>query len=90
MNKENIITIKSSIEIIFKDPHLCNISYNSFSPEFKKLQTKRSKVSMEIINHNSLIFRIESKDFTALRASISEIVNFGRIIENTLKITDTS
>ena len=90
MNKGNIFTIKSSIEIIFKDPQLCDISYDSFSPEFKKLQTNRSKVSMEIVNHNSLLFRVESKDFTALRASISEIVNFGRIIENTLKITDTS
>ena len=90
MNKGNIFTIKSSIEIIFKDPHLCDISYNSFSPEFKKLQTKRSKVLMEKISRSSLIFHIESKDFTALRASISEIVNFGRIIENTLKITDIS
>ena len=90
MTKENNFAIKSKIEITFKDPHLCDISYNSFSPEMKKLQTKRSKVLMEKSNNHSLIFRFECKDFTAFRATISEIVNFGRIIENTLKITDIS
>ena len=68
MIKENHFTIKSIIEIIFKDPHLCDISYKSFSPEFKKLQTKRSEVLMEKRNRNSLVFHIESKDFTAFKA----------------------
>jgi tRNA threonylcarbamoyladenosine modification (KEOPS) complex Pcc1 subunit len=90
MTKEDFFTIKSIIEILFKDPHLRDISYDSFSPEFKKLQTKRSKVLMEKTNSYSLIFHIESKDFTAFRATISEIINFGRIFENTLKITDIS
>lgn len=90
MNQNNFFVIKATIEIVFKNPHLCNISYNSFSPEFKRLQTKRSSVSMEKNSNNSLLFQIESQDITAFRATLNEIISFGKIIDNTLKIIDNS
>ncbi len=90
MNPTNYFTIKATIEIIFKNPQLCDISYNSFSPEFKRLQTKRSVVLMEKKSNNSLSFQIESQDITAFRATLNEIISFGKIIDNTLKITDNS
>lgn len=90
MNPTNHFTIKATIEIIFKNPQLRDISYNSFSPEFKRLQTKRSVVLMEKKSNNSLSFQIESQDITAFRATLNEIISFGKIIDNTLKITDNS
>jgi len=90
MNPTNYFTIKATIEIIFKTPQLRDISYNSFSPEFKRLQTKRSIVLMEKNSNNSLSFQIESQDITAFRATLNEIISFGKIIDNTLKITDNS
>ncbi|MFX0042652.1 MAG: KEOPS complex subunit Pcc1 [Candidatus Hodarchaeota archaeon] len=90
MNLTNYFIIKATIEIKFKNPQLRDISYNSFLPEFTKLQTKRSVVLMEKKNDNSLSFQIESQDITAFRATINEIISFGKIIDNTLKITDNS
>ena len=90
MNHKSFLSIKSTIELIFNDPSSRDISYNSFIPEIKKLQTKRSILSIEKKNINSLFFKIESNDITAFRASINEITSFGKIIENTLKITNTS
>jgi tRNA threonylcarbamoyladenosine modification (KEOPS) complex Pcc1 subunit len=87
MNKKNFYTIKSSIELKFKNPELCKISYNSFSPEINRRRATRSKISMEKVE-NSLLFYIESSDITAFRASIGEIINFGKIIDNTVQISE--
>jgi tRNA threonylcarbamoyladenosine modification (KEOPS) complex Pcc1 subunit len=38
----------------------------------------------------SLIFQINSNDITAFRASINEIISFGKVIDNTLKIVENS
>ncbi|MFX0181248.1 MAG: KEOPS complex subunit Pcc1, partial [Candidatus Hodarchaeota archaeon] len=78
--------IKSTIEFNFKNSHLCEISYNSFLPELNVKKSKRSKILMEK-KDSSLIFKIESKDITAFRATINEIIGFGKIIDNTLRIT---
>jgi tRNA threonylcarbamoyladenosine modification (KEOPS) complex Pcc1 subunit len=61
------------------------MAYNSYLPEIKKLNTKRSKVSMEKSN-NLLLFDIECTDITAFRATISDIVSLGKIIESTKKL----
>ncbi len=89
MVKDNYLTIKSTLEFQFTSPELCNYSYNSLLPEFKNQKLKRSTISI-IKEENSLIFSIESKDITAFRASINEIISFGKIIENSLKIIDKS
>ncbi|NHJ20564.1 MAG: hypothetical protein EAX91_06460 [Candidatus Lokiarchaeota archaeon] len=89
MEKNTSFKIKSTIEILFKNPDLCNISYNSFLPEFNIQKSKRSKISLQK-QEKSLIFQIESNDITAFRASINEIISFGRILEGVLKIVKNS
>jgi len=90
MNKNNSLTIKSTVEFQFKTLDLCNYSYNSFLPEFNKVQkSKRSTISLKK-EENSLIFLIESKDITAFRATINEIISFGRIFEGVLNIVNNT
>ena len=88
MNQSNQFTIKATVELKFANSKTRDISYNSFLPELEKLNTKRSKIKIEK-KENLLIFHIESSDITAFRASISDIIGFGRIIENTLQLTRT-
>jgi len=90
MSQESNFSIKSKIELQFNTSQLRDISYNSFLPEFNKLQTKRSEVFMEKKNDCSIIFKIKSYDITAFRASINEIISFGRVITNSLKIVNNS
>ncbi len=90
MSQNQIFSIKSWIELKFRDSETRDISFNSFIPELKKLQTNRSKVLVEKKNSNFLIFKIESNDITAFRASINEIISFGKIIDNTVRITEIS
>ena len=89
MNKNNFYTIKSTLELKFKTSKLCDISYNSFLPEFNIVTSKRSTISMKKEEY-SLIFQIDSNDITAFRASINEIISFGKVIDNTLKIVENS
>jgi len=90
MRQNNSFSIKSTIELQFNITQVRDISYNSFLPEFNKLQTKRSEVFMEKKNDCSIIFKINSNDITAFRASINEIISFGKVIANSLKIVDNS
>ncbi len=90
MSQNQTFSIKSWIELKFSDSETRDISFNSFIPELKKLQTNRSKVLVEKKNSNFLIFKIESNDITAFRASINEIISFGKIIDNTVRITEIS
>ena len=87
MSQNSYYSIKSSLEFKFNDSKIRDFSYNSFQPEFKKLQTKRSKVIMEK-GENSLQFFIESNDITAFRASISDIIGLGKIINNTIELCE--
>jgi tRNA threonylcarbamoyladenosine modification (KEOPS) complex Pcc1 subunit len=84
---KSILTIESTIELNFENSHLRDISYNSFIPEINKLQTKRSKIEVEKKNQQQLVFQIESNDITAFRASMNEIISFGKIIENTIQLS---
>jgi len=90
MNKNNVFTIDSVIELKFTDSQIRDISYNSFYPEIKKLQTNRSKVLVEKKNDCKLIFKVESSDITAFRASMNEIISLGKIIDSTLQIAEIS
>ena len=90
MSHNSTFVIKSCIELKFNDSETRDMSYNSFIPEIKKLQTNRSKVLVEKRNSNVLIFKIESNDITAFRASINEVISFGKIIDNTIRITEIS
>ncbi len=85
MDKESIFSINSTIEFKFKNSQIRDYSYNSFLPDFHKLQTKRSKIIMEKRNI-SLVFQIECLDITAFRATVSDIIGFGKIINNCVEI----
>ncbi|MCK4384588.1 MAG: hypothetical protein KAW66_14910, partial [Candidatus Lokiarchaeota archaeon] len=80
MNNNNFYKIISTLELQFKNSHLCDISYNSFLPEFNIQKSKRSTISLQK-EEKSLVFTIESNDITAFRASINEIISFGRTID---------
>jgi len=84
-NNNTLFSIKSSIQFQFVNSQLRDMAYNSYLPEIKKLQTKRSKVKMEK-NNNLLLFDVECTDITAFRASVSDIVSLGKIIESTKKL----
>ena len=84
MNPNSNFSIKSTVELHFKSLQLRNISYTSFLPDLKKLQTKRSNISIEKTNNENIQFNIESKDITAFRASMNEIISFGKIVESTM------
>lgn len=88
MGNKSLFTIKSTVEIKFKNSQLCAIAYNSYIPEFNIKKSKRSEVKLEKFNE-SLLFIIESEDITAFRAVINEIVSFGKIIEGTYLISMT-
>ncbi|MCK4287540.1 MAG: hypothetical protein KAX18_15115 [Candidatus Lokiarchaeota archaeon] len=90
MNQSKIFSIESLVELKFNNSETRDISYNSFIPGIKKLQTNRSKVFIEKKPPNVLIFKIESNDITAFRASINEIISFGKVIDDTISITEIS
>lgn len=87
MSNSNYFSIKSTIELTFKDSNTCSLAYNSFSPELNKVKSHRSSIFMEKRN-NILVFTIESADITAFRASISDIISFGKIIDSTLELCE--
>lgn len=89
MSKNNYFTIKSIVEFNFRNPHLCEISYNSYLPELNVRKLKRSLIKMEK-KESTITFKIESKDITAFRAAINELIGFGKIIDNTLRIVNGS
>ena len=89
MSKNNFFTIKSTIEFNFKDSNSCEIAYNSFLPELNSRKSKRSIIFMEK-KDTTLFFKIESTDITAFRSSVNEIIGFGKIIDNTLRIVNQS
>ncbi|MHA2393448.1 MAG: KEOPS complex subunit Pcc1 [Promethearchaeota archaeon] len=90
MNQKNSFSINTVVELLFNDSQIRDISYNSFIPEIQKLQTKRSSIVIEKKNKNMLLFKIESRDITAFRASMNEIISFGKIIDNTIKLANIS
>lgn len=87
MNQNNYYSINSTIELNFNNSHIRDISYNSFLPELSQTRSKRSQIKMEKVN-NSLLFYIESTDITAFRASVSDIIGLGKIVEGTLKLIE--
>ena len=87
MNQQNSFSINSTIEFEFKNSQIRDFSYNSFLPEFNKLQTSRSSVVMEK-KESSLRFIVKCVDITAFRASVSDIIGFGKIINNCIELCE--
>jgi tRNA threonylcarbamoyladenosine modification (KEOPS) complex Pcc1 subunit len=77
--------IKSKIELKFNNSEIRDIAFNAFSPDLIKSNSRRSNLSIEK-EDLSLVFYIDSEDITAFRASINDVISFGKVIENTLKL----
>lgn len=90
MQSGNAFSIKGNINFLFRNSNHRDIAYNSYFPELKKLQTKRSKLSMKKENEKKLLFLIICSDITAFRATINDVIALGKIVENCIKIFDTS
>ncbi|MBY9008000.1 MAG: hypothetical protein KGD63_14760 [Candidatus Lokiarchaeota archaeon] len=86
MKKQNDCSIKSSIEFYFNNTKNRDISFITFLPEFNKINSKRSRITMEKEGENYLKFYIDSNDITAFRASINEIITFRKIYENIIEL----
>ena len=80
--------IKSRIELVFSNPELSRFAYNSFLPELNSKRSNRSVINVKL-SSKSLLFYIKSRDITAYRASINEIINLGKIIEDTIEIYES-
>ena len=87
MSKENIFSVKSTIELKFNDLNLRDFAYNSFLPELTKSKSWRSTIKMEK-SENNLFFTVESTDITAYRAAVNDIISLGKIIESSAKLTE--
>jgi len=87
MNDLSHYSVESTVTFSFDDNRIRDISYDSFLPEYEKARAKRSKILMKKRNPNSLEFFIQSKDITAFRASMNDIITFGKIIEKVLELT---
>lgn len=89
MSDISYYSIESTITFCFDDAEIRDISYESYLPEYKKAKAKRSKIIMEKKEPSFLEFTIQSKDITAFRASMNDIIGFGKIIEKVLELTDS-
>ena len=86
MAQSSPFSIKSTLMLEFTDSKICEFAYNTFLPEFNRLKAKRSQIAMDQ-KESSLIFEIQSQDITAFRATISDIIALGKIVENTIDLT---
>ncbi|TXT62125.1 MAG: hypothetical protein BAJALOKI1v1_1020003 [Promethearchaeota archaeon] len=80
----NVFFITSTVDFSFTDSKMRDISYEAFLPEYETFTSKRSQIIMKKDGTNILKFTIESKDITAFRASINDIISFGKIIDNVM------
>ena len=80
--------IKSKIELVFSNPELSKFAYKSFLPDLSSKRSSRSVINVKLSNE-SLFFYIKSRDITSYRASINEIINLGKIVEDTIEIYDS-
>ncbi|KKK44172.1 hypothetical protein LCGC14_1159850 [marine sediment metagenome] len=84
------LKVESTVKLKFNDSYTRDISYNSFIPEIKNLQTNRSKIMIEKENKQTIIFKIKANDITAFRATMNEIIIFGKIVDNTKQLVEIS
>jgi len=84
------LKVESTVILKFNDSYTRDISYNSFIPEIKNLQTDRSKIMIEKDNKQTIIFKIKANDITAFRATMNEVIIFGKIVDNTKQLVEIS
>lgn len=89
MSNPSNFSIKSQVEFTFNNSTLRNNTFNSFYPEVKKLNTTRSKFEMRKEGDLILLFLVESTDITAFRATMNDLIGFGKIIEHTTQLAQS-
>ena len=85
-NRSHSFLIKSDVEFQFERSELRDMAYEAYLPELETLNTKRSSMEMTKVGAISLKFTMRSSDITAFRASSSDLISFGKIIEGTQKL----
>jgi tRNA threonylcarbamoyladenosine modification (KEOPS) complex Pcc1 subunit len=86
-HSKSVFSIQSTIKFTFKNSDLCSYCYNAFNPELNSFEFKRSNLLMEK-KDNSLIFTVKSNDITAFRASVNEIISFGKVVDQSIYISE--
>lgn len=81
MPSKDSYSISSKIQFKFDDSNTRDFSFKAYHPELDIFRTDRSNIIMSKKGSQILEFKIESKDITAFRASINDIVGFGKILE---------
>jgi tRNA threonylcarbamoyladenosine modification (KEOPS) complex Pcc1 subunit len=84
---KSVFSIQSTIKFTFENSDLCSYCYNTFIPELNGFESTRSNVLMEK-KDKSLLFTVQSNDITAFRASVNEIIGFGKIIDQSIHISE--
>jgi tRNA threonylcarbamoyladenosine modification (KEOPS) complex Pcc1 subunit len=87
MSDTSFFSIQSTITFSFDNSQIRDISYTSFLPEHQKTRAKRSLITMQKKEPSSLEFSVKSQDITAFRASMNDIITFGKIIDKVLDLT---
>jgi tRNA threonylcarbamoyladenosine modification (KEOPS) complex Pcc1 subunit len=81
MAEKNSYSIESKIRFKFDNSHTRDFSFNAYSPELDMFKSDRTNVIMSKKGSRILEFKIKSKDITAFRASMNDIVGLGKVIE---------
>ena len=89
MSTPSNFTLKTQVGFNFTDSEIRDHSFESYLPEVEKLNTHRSKLEMKKNGDLELIFMIECADITAFRATMSDIISFGKIIEQGIQLVGT-
>ncbi|TFG00104.1 MAG: hypothetical protein EU541_03270 [Promethearchaeota archaeon] len=81
MSSQKSYSIESTITFNFDNSDLRDFSFKAYHPELEIFKTDRSNIIMSKKDSRNLEFKIKSRDITAFRASINDIISFGKVFE---------
>jgi tRNA threonylcarbamoyladenosine modification (KEOPS) complex Pcc1 subunit len=82
-----VASINSEITINFPDENVAQIYFNSLIPEQSNISHHRSQIKL-FLEKNSLKISISATDITAFRATVNSYINWIRIINGMVEITN--
>jgi tRNA threonylcarbamoyladenosine modification (KEOPS) complex Pcc1 subunit len=79
--------IETRITIRFDNESLAQEYFACLEPELRNMPQGRSTIIYTLPEQETLEFNITSSDFTAARAAYNSIVQYLRVIDDTIKMT---